>query len=86
MRELGYPDYLASILGVWKLLGVVVMLAPGLGLIKEWAYAGFAFDLTGAAASHAFIADPTAKVVTPLIIFTLVAASWWLRPESRRLV
>lgn len=85
MRELGYPDYMATILGVWKLLAVVALLVPGFGLVKEWAYAGVAFDLTGAAASHAFIGDPAAKIITPLVIIAGVAVSWWLRPESRRL-
>lgn len=84
MRELGYPDYVASILGVWKVLAVIALLVPGFGLVKEWAYAGVAFDLTGAAASHAFVGDPAAKVITPLVILAIVAISWWLRPASRK--
>jgi hypothetical protein len=85
MATLGYPAYLATILGVWKVLAVVALLAPGFPLLKEWAYAGVFFDLTGAAASHAFAGDPVAKVITPLVILGIVAASWWLRPASRRL-
>lgn len=52
MSKLGYPDYLATLLGFWKIAGVIAILIPGFGLVKEWAYAGFFFDLTGASASH----------------------------------
>ena len=58
MAELGYPPYLLTILGTAKLLGIVALLAPGRPLLKEWAYAGFAFNLIGATASHAFSGDP----------------------------
>lgn len=85
MKVLGYPGYVATILGIWKLLGAAALLAPGLPRLKEWAYAGILFDLTGAAASHAFVGDPTAKVVTPLVLLTLAIASWALRPAPRRL-
>lgn len=86
MTALGYPAYLMTILGVAKLLGVAALLAPGRPLLKEWAYAGFAFDLLGAAASHAFVGDPIADTLTPLAILGLGAASYALRPGSRRLV
>jgi len=85
MRQLGYPDYFALILGVWKVLGGIAVLLPRSPLLKEWAYAGMFFDLIGASASHAAVGDPAAKVVTPLIILGIVAASWALRPESRKL-
>jgi DoxX-like family len=85
MTDLGYPGYVALILGVWKLLGGVVVLAPGLPRLKEWAYAGMIFDLTGAAASHAAVGDPAVNIATPLIIAVIVMASWALRPASRRL-
>src|SRR3954467_13710722 len=49
MAHLGYPVYVAVILGGWKLLGTAALLAPGLPRLKEWAYAGILFDLTGAA-------------------------------------
>lgn len=86
LKKLGYPEYLAMILGFWKVCGVIVILLPGLGLVKEWAYAGFLFDLTGAAASHAMVQDEFAKIVMPLIILMIGGCSWTLRPESRRLV
>jgi hypothetical protein len=83
--HLGYPAYLAVILGIWKLLGAATILAPGLPRLKEWAYAGMFFDLTGAAASHAAAGDPAPGVLTPLLLLAIVVASWALRPESRML-
>jgi hypothetical protein len=74
------------ILGLWKVAGAGAILLPRTPLLKEWAYAGIVFDLTGAAASHAFSGDPPSNVITPLVILGLAAASWALRPASRRLV
>ncbi|MEY4512153.1 MAG: hypothetical protein RLZZ450_4275 [Pseudomonadota bacterium] len=83
MAALGYPAYFATILGVWKVLGAGAVLVPGLPRVKEWAYAGMFFDLTGAAISHASVSDPAGKVITPLVITALLIASWRLRPASR---
>jgi hypothetical protein len=85
MAHLGYPEYLLTILGLAKLLGVVAVLAPGHVLLKEWAYAGLAFDLLGASASHAFSGDAVGEVVPPLIVLMIGAASYVLRPVERRL-
>ena len=85
MQHLGYATYVAVILGAWKVAGAAVLVAPRLPLLKEWAYAGMVFDLTGAALSHRAVGDPAAAVATPLVILALVAASWFLRPSSRRL-
>jgi hypothetical protein len=85
LRELGYPAYLAGFLGLWKVLGALAVLAPRTALLKEWAYAGMFFDLTGAAYSHAQSGDPLAKVLTPLVFLALLAVSWALRPAGRRL-
>ncbi|MAQ16370.1 MAG: hypothetical protein CMN30_16465 [Sandaracinus sp.] len=85
MERLGYPVYFGVILGVWKLLGALAIVAPGTGRLKEWAYAGIAFDLTGAAASHAFAGDPAGEAVPALVLLVLAAASYALRPTSRRL-
>jgi hypothetical protein len=82
-RALGYPPYLLTILGVWKVLSAPALLAPRLPCLKEWAYAGIFFDLTGAAASHAFSGDPPGKIATPLVLLFIAAASWALRPPSR---
>jgi uncharacterized membrane protein YphA (DoxX/SURF4 family) len=85
ITALGYPAYLALILGVWKLLGAATVAAPGLPRLKEWAYAGVLFDLSGAAASHGISGDPAAKVAVPLVLLGIAAVSWALRPASRRL-
>ena len=85
MKRLGYPEYLALILGVWKIAGVVVILLPGIGLLKEWAYAGFLFDLTGASVSHAMVQDGPGEVIIPLVILAIGGCSWFLRPDSRRI-
>ena len=85
MTKLGYPPYFVLILGAWKVLGGIVVLTPRLPRLKEWAYAGMVFDLTGAAASHAAVGDPAGKIAAPLIIAGIVMASWALRPESRKL-
>ena len=85
MSHLGYPAYFASILGTWKLLGALALVAPRFPRLKEWAYAGIAFDLTGAAASHLSSGDDAGKVMTPLVLLAFAAASWALRPESRML-
>jgi hypothetical protein len=85
MAALGYPEYFMTILGLAKLLGVVALLAPGRPLLKEWAYAGFAFNLLGATASHAFAGDALGHTIRPAIVLMLCAASYLLRPPSRRL-
>jgi hypothetical protein len=82
---LGYPPYLLDILGPWKILGAIAVVVPGLPLLKEWAYAGFFFELTGAAASHALAGHGVGQVVQPLVFLALVVASWALRPAGRRL-
>ncbi len=84
---LGYPLYFFAILGFWKALGAVAILAPRFPLLKEWAYAGIVFDLTGAAASVAFSGGYGAyafHIIAPLIICGLTVASWALRPQSRK--
>ena len=85
MSHLGYPVYFASIIGLWKVLGAIAIVAPGFPRLKEWAYAGIFFDLTGAAVSHAAVGDPAGNVIAPLAILALTAASWTLRPDSRKL-
>ena len=85
IEKLGYPEYLMTILGVAKILGVIALLAPGFPLLKEWAYAGFTFDMLGASASHAFVSDPPMETALPLVILGIAAVSYFLRPASRRL-
>ena len=85
MTHLGYPIYVCVILGVWKLLGAVTLLAPRFPRLKEWAYAGIVFDLTGAVASHLAVGDGPIKLVAPSIFIALAVGSWALRPSTRRL-
>ena len=86
MAHLGYPNYVLPLLGVWKILGAVIILAPRLPRLKEWAYAGMVFDATGAAVSRAVLGDGSFAVALPLIITGVVLASWALRPPGRTLV
>jgi uncharacterized membrane protein YphA (DoxX/SURF4 family) len=85
LAHLGYPAYFATLIGAWKVLGGIALLAPRLPRLKEWAYAGVFFDLTGAAISHAASGDPAPRVLVPLLMTALAVASWSLRPESRKL-
>jgi hypothetical protein len=83
---LGYPMYFFAILGVWKVFGAIAILVPRFPRLKEWAYGGIFFDLTGAAASCAAVGGYGAygfHVIAPLIIAGFTVASWALRPESR---
>lgn len=85
LTHLGYPSYFPMILGFWKVVGVLAVLAPGLPRVKEWAYAGFFFALTGASASHWLQGDPAGAAVTPLVLAALGVGSYLLRPRSRAL-
>ena len=86
MKQLGYPEYVCVILGVWKVLGCIAILSPGIPLVKEWAYAGIVFDLTGASASHFAVGDAPIKVIMPLIFTIICFMSWATRFGGRRLV
>lgn len=81
LAHLGYPHYFHIILGVWKILGAVVIILPGMQRMKEWAYAGMIFDLTGAAFSRFAIGDHILTIIIPLLIACLVVTSWLLRPQ-----
>jgi uncharacterized membrane protein len=81
---LGYPAYFVTVVGAWKLLGGLAILAPRLPRLKEWAYAGIVFDLTGAMCSHIAVGHP-AKAIAPLVLLAITGASWALRPASRML-
>ena len=85
LSHLGYPAYFGLMLGACKLAGAVVTVIPGVPRLKEWAYAGFFFDLTAAAVSHAAVGDSAGDIVAPLVFLALVAASYVLRPAGRRL-
>lgn len=84
VTHLGYPAYVLTILGFWKVLGAIALLAPRFPRLKEWAYAGAFFEMTGAAASHAARGD-YADLVVPVVFSVLIIASWALRPADRTL-
>lgn len=85
VTHLGYPIYLLTILGIWKILGVVTVLIPKFTLLKEWAYAGFFFAMSGAAISHIIMGDGVKEIAPSLLLLTLTIVSWYFRPESRRI-
>lgn len=84
-RSLGYPDYFRFFLGGAKVLGTIVLLAPGLKLVKEWAYAGFGITFLAALVSHAACGQHK-EVIAPVVAFVLLTVSYYLRPTSRRVV
>ena len=87
ITPLGYPPYFLYIIGVWKVLGVIAILVPGLKLVKEWAYAGFFFVMTGAFISHLACCDYNFKaLIGPFMQTVFVILSWYLRPASRRII
>jgi len=85
VTHLGYPEYLLSILGVWKILGVAAILAPKFPVLKEWAYAGFFFVASGALVSHITMGDGFGEIFPSVLLGTLTVVSWYFRPESRKL-
>ncbi|MFI5141810.1 MAG: DoxX family protein [Bacteroidia bacterium] len=86
MEHLGYPLYMLTILGVWKLLAVIALLSPGCRLVKEWAYAGLFFVMTGALISHLACGDTGKAIVGPLMQTIFIILSWYFRPASRKVV
>nr|WP_315028415.1 DoxX family protein [uncultured Chryseobacterium sp.] len=82
---LGYPAYLLTIIGVWKLLGVIAILIPKRLLLKEWAYAGFFFVMSGAVISHLIVGDTAGRTFPAVLLFVLVIISWYFRPADRKI-
>jgi hypothetical protein len=86
MASLQYPVYLLTIIGSWKMLGVIAVLVPKFPLLKEWAYAGFFFLSSGALVSHLFTHHTIIEMIGPILLLVLTVASWCLRPANRRIV
>ena len=86
ITHLGYPVYFLTILGVWKILGVVALLVPKFPLLKEWAYAGFFFVMSGALFSHIASGDSMTENVPGLLLLILTVISWYFRPADRKLI
>lgn len=85
MTRLGYPIYFLTMLGIWKILGVVTVLIPKFPLLKEWAYAGFFFAMSGAVFSHLASGSAAAEYFGPILLIVLTVVSWYFRPAERRL-
>jgi hypothetical protein len=86
MMQLGFPAYTLTILGVWKILGVVAILSPRFPLIKEWAYAGFFFNMTGAVFSHLVSGSAASELFGPTLLLVLTVVSWYFRPADRKVI
>lgn len=84
MKNLGYPIYILTILGVWKILGVIAVLVPKFPIIKEWAYAGFFFAMSGAVFSHLANGDAGKDFFGPILLLVLTFVSWYFRPADRK--
>jgi hypothetical protein len=86
IRPLGYPEYILTIIGTWKVLGSIVLLIPKLPLIKEWAYAGFFFAMSGAVISHLVSGESMNKLISPLVLLIFIVLSWYFRPGDRKII
>jgi uncharacterized membrane protein YphA (DoxX/SURF4 family) len=84
-KPLGYPTYFISLIGVWKMLGAIAILIPGFPLLKEWAYAGIFFLLTGAVISHLASNDIHVQFIAPIVLAIFTVLSWYFRPMNRKI-
>ena len=85
-KPLGYPIYFISLIGIWKMLGVIAILVPGFKLLKEWAYAGIFFTMTGAVISHLASNDIKPQIIAPFLLAIFAVLSWYLRPANRKII
>jgi uncharacterized membrane protein len=86
ITHLGYPKYFMSIIGLWKILGVITILVPGVRILKEWAYAGFFFVMSGAVISHLAMGETIKEIYPSLTLLIMTLISWYFRPASRKVV
>src|SRR5215213_4067175 len=82
---LGYPMYFLTILGAWKILGVIAILIPKFTLLKEWAYAGFFFVMSGAIFSHIALGEPVNNIIPAVVLLIMTVVSWYFRPADKRI-
>jgi uncharacterized membrane protein YphA (DoxX/SURF4 family) len=85
MAKLGYPSYTLTLLGICKILGVIAILIPRYPLLKEWAYAGFFFTMSGAIYSRIAHGDPALELFGPSLLLALTMVSWYFRPADRKI-
>src|SRR3569833_972508 len=86
VARLSYPMYVMTIIGVWKILGVIAVLIPKFPLLKEWAYAGFFFVMSGAVVSHLVVGSPLSETLPAVLLLVLTIISWYFRPAERKIV
>lgn len=86
ITHLGYPVYLLTLLGIWKILGVGALLVPKLPVVKELAYAGLFFIMSGAIFSHVAIGDSVSEIFPSLLLLMLAVISWYFRPAERKII
>jgi uncharacterized membrane protein len=86
ITHLGYPKYFMSIIGAWKVLGVITILIPGVRILKEWAYAGFFFVMSGAVISHLAMGETINEIYPSLTLLIMTVISWYFRPAGRKVV
>lgn len=84
-KPLGYPNYFISLIGIWKVLGIVAIVIPKFKLLKEWAYAGIFFVMSGAVISHIASDDVSVQIIAPFLLTIFTVLSWYLRPDDRKI-
>jgi uncharacterized membrane protein YphA (DoxX/SURF4 family) len=85
ITRLEYPIYFLTLIGVWKILGVVALLIPKFPVLKEWAYAGFFFVMTGAVFSHIALGDGPSEIFPSILLLILILVSWYFRPPDKKI-
>ncbi len=85
ITHLGYPVYFLTILGIWKILGAIAVIIPKFPLLKEWAYAGFLFAMSGAIFSHTAVGSVN-EIFPSLLLLGLTVISWYFRPADRKII
>ena len=86
MTHLGYPVYFVTLLGIAKILGVIALLIPKFPLLKEWAYAGFFFMMSGAIFTHIAAGNSISEIFPSLLLLILTVVSWYFRPADRKII
>lgn len=84
--QMGYPDYFLTIIGTWKILGAIAVLIPKFTLLKEWAYAGFFFIMSGAVFSHIATGNSMNEIFPAILLLALTVISWYFRPANRKII
>ncbi|WP_205511774.1 DoxX family protein [Longitalea arenae] len=86
ITQLGFPVYFLTIIGVWKILGVIALLVPKFTLLKEWAYAGFFFLTSGAIYTHLALGHAASVIFPSVLLLVLTVVSWYFRPANRKIM